>query len=267
MNTLTRTDIPDGGPPDRLGPGFAGALGLHALLVAALAAAAFLGHAPRNPWGENASTVGAIQASMVSALPLPSRAKPVEKSVLASEDVTPTPKPPPKEATAPPPRPTDVLIKARTPEKAPPKVAPVPTEAPPKHPQPAPATPKAATGDAATQLPQSISQVKNGTATATVQDRTFGNRYAYYVQIVSRTVAQNWYTQEADPRASQGKRVTLVFDIGRDGVPANVRLETRSGSQSLDSSAMHALQRIDGFGPLPTGDHITVEYTFDYRQP
>ena len=27
---------------------------------------------------------------------------------------------------------------------------------------------------------------------ATVQDRTFGNRYAYYLQIVSSTVAQNW---------------------------------------------------------------------------
>ena len=266
MSLLARADVsPDA--PDSLGPGFLGALGLHLALVAVLAGAALLGHTQRNPWGENASSVGAIQASMVSALPLPARAKPVEKSVLASEDVTPTPKPPPKEATAPPPRPTDVLIKAKTPEKVPPKIMPVPTPAPPRHPQPTPETPRAASGDVATQLPQSISQVKNGTAIATVQDRTFGNRYAYYVAIVSRTVAQNWYTQEADPRASQGKRVTLVFDIGRDGSPANVHLETRSGSATLDSSAMHALQRIDGFGPLPAGDHITVEYTFDYRQP
>lgn len=266
MSLLARADVsPDA--PDNLGPGLLGALGLHLALVVALAGAALFGHTQRNPWGENASSVGAIQASMVSALPLPPRARPVEKSVLASEDVAPTPKPPPKEATAPPPRPTDVLIKAKTPEKVPPKVTPAPSPAPPKHPQPTPETPRAASGDVATQLPQSISQVKNGTAIATVQDRTFGNRYAYYVAIVSRTVAQNWYTQEADPRASQGKRVTLVFDIGRDGSPANVRLENRSGSATLDSSAMHALQRIDGFGPLPAGDHITVEYTFDYRQP
>ena len=27
----------------------------------------------------------------------------------------------------------------------------------------------------------------------------------------------------------------------------------------------HALERVDGFGPLPAGDHITVEYTFHYQ--
>ena len=97
-----------------------------------------------------------------------------------------------------------------------------------------------------------------------VQDRTFGSRFAYYVNIVNRTVAQNWYTQEADPRASIGRSVTVIFDINRDGTPANPRLGTRSGSPSLDQSAMRAVQRVEGFGPLPAGDHITVEYTFHY---
>ena len=72
---------------------------------------------------------------------------------------------------------------------------------------------------------------------------------------------------EADPRASQGKRATVIFDIHRDCTPVNIRLETSSGSPSLDTSALHAIQRVDGFGPLPAGDHITVSYTFDYRQP
>lgn len=253
--------------PERFASGFAGAVVLHIVLAAIVLSLAFFAPTHVQHWGENASSVGAIQASMVSAIPLPAKVAPVEKSVLASENVTPAPKPPPKEATQPPPKPTDVLIKEKTPPKTPPKVAPVPEAQPPKHPQPTPPTPKAATGDAATQLPEAITQTKNGTAIATVQDRTFGNRYAYYVQIVSRIVAQNWYTQEADPRASQGKRVTLVFDINRDGNPNNVRLETASGSPSLDSSALHAVQRIDSFGPLPAGDHITVEYTFDYRAP
>jgi protein TonB len=250
--------------PDRFGSGFAGAIALHIVLAAGIVALALFAPEHHPNWGENASSVGAIQASMVSAIPLPAKVAPVEKSVLASENVTPTPKPPPKEATQPPPKPTDILVKEKTPEKTPPKVAPVPEA---KHPQPTPPTPKAASGDVATQLPEAITQTKNGTAIATVQDRTFGNRYAYYVQIVSRIVAQNWYTQEADPRSSQGKRVTLVFDINRDGDPNNVRLETASGSPSLDSSALHAVQRIDSFGPLPAGDHITVEYTFDYRAP
>src|SRR6201999_3574722 len=161
------------------------------------------------------------------------------------------PKPPPKEATQPPPKPTDILTKEKTAPTPPPKVRPVDHPTPPKHPQPPPPTTKAAAGDAATQLPQAINQVKNGTAMATVQDRTFGNRYAYYLKIVSNTVAQNWEPYEADPTTSQGKRVTLLFEINRDGVPENIRIETKSGSPSLDASALHALQRVANFGPLP----------------
>jgi protein TonB len=252
--------------PDRFGSGFVRAIALHILIAAFCVCLAIYVPGHVQHWGENASSVGAIQASMVSAIPLPTQVAPVEKSVLASENVTPAPKPPPKEETQPPPKPTDVLVKEKTVEK-PPKVAPVEQPAPPKHPQPTPPTPKAATGDAATQLPEALTQLKNGTAMATVQDRTFGNRYAYYVKIVSQIVAQNWYTQEADPTTSQGKRVTILFDINRDGIPQNIRIETKSGSPSLDASALHALQRVDSFGPLPAGDHITVEYSFDYKQP
>lgn len=257
---------PDDFGPDRFRSGLIRAFLLH--IVGAAVVLSFMLVAPEHiqHWGENASSVGAIQASMVSAIPLPSNVQPVKNSVLASDNVAPVPKPPPKEATQPPPKPTDVLIKEKTPPKTPPKVAPVPEVQPPKHPQPTPPTKKAATGDAATQIPEAITQLQHGTAMATVQDRTFGNRYAYYVQIVSRTVAQNWYTQEADPRTSVGKRATVIFDINRDGTPTNIRLETASGSPSLDQSALHAVQRVDSFGPLPAGDHITVEYTFDYHQ-
>ena len=266
--------------PDRLGGGMVGAVGLHLLLAAAVVAAAYLGHNSSERWGENQASVGAIQASMVSAIPLPSHAKPVEKQVLASEDENQAPLPPPKEATQPPPRPTDVLIKAKPP--APAKAAPSHTEAPAKpqprstptgaspsrHPQPTPPIPKAETGETtATQLPEAISQLKNGTATATVQDRTFGSRYAYYLRLVSQKVSQNWVAGEADPRVSQGKRVTLLFDIDRDGNPLNARVETRSGSPSLDQSALHAVQRVDGFGPLPAGNQITIEFAFDYKAP
>jgi protein TonB len=263
MTTTYHDDQPDG-----LKGGITAALILHALAAVAIAAVALLRHTSNAKWGENASSVGAIQASMVSAIPLPQKAPPVDNSVLASEDVTAAPTPPPTKAAQPPPQPqpTDILIKSKN--KLPPMYSEIPADAPPKHPQPTKDSPKAHTGDAATQLPQSTSQVKNGTATATVQDRTFGNRYAYYVQIVSRVVAQNWYTTEADPRASAGKRATVIFDINRDGIPTNIHLANRSGSVSLDSSALHALQRVDqGFGPLPAGNSITVEYTFDYKQP
>lgn len=280
------TEVPNstGADPrdfDRLGGGMAAAVALHLLLAAAVIAAAYLGTSRHERWGEQAASVGAIQASMVSAIPLPSRAKPVDKQVLASEDVNQAPLPPPKAATQPPPKPTDIMIKAKTPEKpppparthstAPPKPEPkaTPSEAPAvKHPQPVTETPKARTGETtATQLPEAVSQAKNGTATAMVQDRTFGTRYAYYLRGVSQRVSQNWFSGEVDPRSSQGKRVTLLFDIDRDGTPQNVRLATRSGSATLDQSALRAVQRVDGFGPLPSGDKITIEFAFDYKQP
>ncbi|MEO7029205.1 MAG: TonB family protein [Acidobacteriaceae bacterium] len=250
-------------PP--LGSGVVGAVALHIAVVGVLIAVTFLHPSRKTPWGDKASSVGAIEASMVASIPLPPKAPPVENSVLTSENVTKAPEPPPKEKTAPPPKPTDLLIKEKVVPKIPPKVAPKETLAPPKRPQPVPVSPKATSGDAATQLPQSISHVKDGTATVTVQNRAFGNRYAYYLRIVGSKVTENYYLQEPDPIASRGKSVTVLFDIQRDGSPANLRIETRSGSPSLDNAALRAIQRIDTFGDLPEGDHITIEYKFDYR--
>lgn len=247
--------------PDRFGSGFAFAVLGHVLLAAAIVCAVLFGPLHSAHWGSDEASAGAIQASMVSAIPLPQKAAPVEKQVLASEHTSEAPQPPPKEATQPPPKPNDIEVKAPT---KPAKVAPVEAPAPPKHPQPAPPTPKATTGEAATQLPQSVTQLKNGTGSITVPDRVFGNRFAYYIRIIGQKVAENYITSSIDPRAA-GHAATVVFDIERDGTVANLRMETRSGFPSLDTAAMQAIQRIDTFGPLPAGDHITIEYKIEYH--
>ena len=250
---------------DNLRGNFFGSLALHGTVFALIAALAYF-HPRGHTWGENAATAGAIQATMVSSLPLPPKQRELDTGVLTSEAPSPAPVTT-KEQTIEAPKPDEIPL----PEKKvkPIKQAPEPTPAPPKHPQPAPPQPtKAVTGETAgIRIPQATLELKNGTASAMVQDRTFGTRFAYYVNIVNRTVAQNWYTAEADPRASQGKSVTILFDIDRAGAPSNARVETRSGSPSLDQSAVRAVQRVEGFGPLPAGDHITVEYTFHYTTP
>src|SRR3954467_15033783 len=96
-----------------LGSGVVAAIVLHVAVAAALVAAAFLHPIRKNPWGDNAASIGAIEASMVSSIPLPPKAPPVEHSVLTSENVTKAPEPPPKEKTAPPPKPTDLLVKEK----------------------------------------------------------------------------------------------------------------------------------------------------------
>jgi periplasmic protein TonB len=249
----------------KIGGGFVGAVLLHVAVAGALIGLAFLHPSHSDIWGDKTASTGSIQASMVSSIPLPSKAPPVEKSVLAPENVTKAAAPPPKEHTVAPPKPTDILIKSNT--KPPTKVAPKETPAPPKHPQLTPDTPKAASGEQATQIAQSATPVKNGTASAAVEDKAFGLRYAYYRDVVSRKVAENWYNSEADPRASQDKHVNIRIEILRDGSITNIQMQQRSGSPTLDQSALRALQRIDTFGPLPAGDHVTVELTFDYHQP
>ena len=250
---------------DNLRGNFVGSLALHGAVAALMVGLAWYTHRGHS-WGENSATAGAIQATMVSSLPLPPKQRELDTGVLTSEAPSPAPVTT-KQETIEAPKPDEIPL----PEKKfkPIKQAPEPTPAPPKHPQPAPPQPtKAVTGETAgIRIPQATLELKNGTASAMVQDRTFGTRFAYYVNIVNRTVAQNWYTQEADPRASQGRSVIVLFDIDRAGAPSNARIETRSGSPSLDQSALRAVQRVEGFGPLPAGDRITVEYTFHYTQP
>jgi periplasmic protein TonB len=97
----------------------------------------------------------------------------------------------------------------------------------------------------------------------------FGSRFAYYVDVVRRKVSENWLKYEIDPRINDARRVYIYFDITRSGQPVNIRVEQSSGIPSLDQSAMRALQRIDTFGPLPSGyngNYVSVEFWFDYKR-
>jgi len=200
---------------------------------------------------------------MVSSIPLPPTQRTLDTGVLTSEAPSPAPVTAKEQAEAAP-TPDSIAI----PDKLkPPKVADKPTPAPPKHVQPiTPPPTKAVTGETAgIRIAQSTMESKNGTSSVSIQDRSFGERYAYYVNIVNSKVSQNWYKSEADPLTSMDKSATIIFDIDREGVPSNARVETRSGSPSLDLSALRAVQRVDGFGPLPSGNRITVEFTFHFR--
>ncbi|QHN03560.1 energy transducer TonB [Granulicella sp. WH15] len=249
--------------------GLGGAILLHVLIVGLVLGWSLADFTRHKGWGQADMQAGAIQATMVNSLPLPPKQLTKDNAVLTSEKPSPAPEPPPKAKAEPPPKPNEVLIPTKAPPPKPVKTAEKPTPAPPKHPQPVvPQPTKATTGETAgVRIPQAVTQLKNGTASMTVEDKAFGDRYAYYVRIVNQKVAAQWLTAEADSRASNGKRVTIIFDIDHDGVPSNARVGTRSGSPTLDMSALRAVQRVDGFGPLPQGNHITVEYSFDYKQP
>ena len=273
----TRTESATG---EKVSQGFVWALALHGLVAAGLFGAAFLSHHNGKHWGEQSPVAGSIQASMVSALPLPPKQRYQEKAVLASDNPSIAPTPPPPEPVKPkpepvkpkaepPPKPNEVLIPTKVqPPKPVPKTAAKPVEPTPVVPKrtvapPAPPTPKATTGETAgIQIPQFATQVKSGSATVTVEERAFGDRYAYYIRLIAQKINDSKSQGEMDPPDARGKRTAVRFTIDRDGVPTDVEVVTRSGSAALDTSTMRAIQRIDSFGPLPQGNRLTVTFGF-----
>lgn len=262
----------------------AGSVVLHLCIVGAIAASAYLANRIHgNEWG-NQQSPGAIQATLVSSaptIPLPQTAPPTP-NVLATEQPSQAP-PPPKPAAPAQPEPDAIPIPLKqTPppkqekkkdEKPPPKPEKKPEvqQPTPKHSQPTPDQHKARFGEAApTQMAHSM------TPTQTQQNQPVnvtgggqGFNYPYYVGIIQRKVREGWYTQEVDPRTQIGSRASVVFTIARDGSPSNVRISQSSGSPTLDSSAVRAVQRVESFGPLPpgySGSSVSVEYTFSYDQ-
>jgi protein TonB len=102
-----------------------------------------------------------------------------------------------------------------------------------------------------------------------VQNGDFGSRFGWYVDVIKRTVSQNWYSQLADPKASMGHSVVVTFTVHRDGSVSDPRIAQSSGVSSLDLSAIQAVERVNAFGPLPngySGSSVSVAYTFTYDQ-
>jgi protein TonB len=251
---------------------------LHLAVAGAFIGLAFVsGLFQHNTWGD-ATAGGAISATLVSsapALPLP-QDHPPSDNVLATETPSPAPAPPQPKAIQ---QPDDTTIpiatkqdnKKKAPEKsdtktqAPPKPTPPGKQAPPKQDNRAQygeGTPshmtRATTGGSGT----------SGNPVAAPGD--FGSRFGWYVDIIKRKVSESWYKAEVDPSTGEGKEVVITFMLSRDGSPSSIRIVTSSGSSTLDSSAIRAVQRVDTFGPLPpgySGSNLNVAYTFSYTHP
>jgi periplasmic protein TonB len=224
----------------------ASAVLLHCGLVIAIVLYGVLGGFFRhNLWGGSGAG-GAIQVNITSAIPLPSD-HPPNQNVLATEK--------PSEAPAPP----EPKAKQQEDETA------IPIQGKPKKPeqqqvQRSPVKPqepvpqnKAQYGEqAGTAMPRAAqSGVANGPTTLT--DANFGSLFGWYVDNINRKMDANGYRSLADPRTAKGAKASIEFKIQRDGSQSDVRLDRSSGSPSWDSVCVRAAQRVDTFGPLPSG--------------
>ena len=96
----------------------------------------------------------------------------------------------------------------------------------------------------------------------------FATRYGWYVEAVRRKIGSNWNLFEIDPavRSARRARTVITFTINRDGSVKNIRMESSSGNQSMDSSAQRALASAGTMPPLPndySGSFVNVDFDFD----
>ena len=167
----------------------------------------------------------------------------------------PPPKPEPKmvEETL---KPTDETGVKLAPEK--PKKKPV--EKPPeKEPDPSTTT---------TVLPTAPAGPAGLKGDVTVEAGNF--EFTYYLMLVRNRVAENWSPPTGLMTRGQPVRAVVYFRIGREGEVMGARLETMSGAEFFDRSAVRAVQLSDPMPPLPvgfSGDVLGVHFGFDYEAP
>jgi len=242
-----------------------GSFALHATLVAAIVFSTFYLHLfHHKDWGQMSSgpTINATLVSAAPSLPLPNT-QATNQNVLATQMPSPAPLPPvPLAKVTPVEKAIPIVAKPHHAKKVAPRAHPKP----PKYVQPPKQRHRAAYGEAA---PSSIPMSTPASAekAVTVENGDFGSRYGWYVDMIKRTVSQNWYKQLADPNASMGHSVVVTFVVHRNGSVTDPRIAQSSGVPSLDMSAIQAVERTSSIGPLPAGyagSSVSVAYTFTY---
>lgn len=99
---------------------------------------------------------------------------------------------------------------------------------------------------------------------------SFSGKYSAYVEGVQRRVSSNWLIAAVDPYVQFAPRVTVAFDIVRNGSIVSIQIIRSSGIPSVDRSAIRAIRESSPLRPLPsdyTGRKVSVEFFFDFKRP
>jgi TonB family protein len=100
---------------------------------------------------------------------------------------------------------------------------------------------------------------------------TMGVDFGPYLQRVLHDIRKNWYNLIPEsakfPMMKKGK-VTIEFDILKDGTIAGMRLVSTSGDVALDRGAWEGITASNPFPPLPTefgGQFLGIRFAFYYN--
>lgn len=203
-----------------------------------------------NFWG-NPGAGSAIQVNLdSSAIPLPAD-QPKTDNVLTTEKPSQAPAPPQPKAEE---KVDETAIpipgKEQKVEKEKPK--PPATKTQPKQPPPKQENRAQFGEQAGSKLARStFAQPTASDQPVSVSNGDFGSRFPWYVEGIKRKVSQNWIRGQVDPGTPKGATVQIYFKVNRQGMPTGFRINTASGSPTLDRSCLLATQRVDTFGDLP----------------
>jgi len=98
---------------------------------------------------------------------------------------------------------------------------------------------------------------------------TRGVDFGPYLARVVYIVRRNWYAVIPESaRLGEKGRVSVVFEILKDGSVPQLRLVASSGSDPLDRAAVAGIRASIPFPPLPeefTGNHLVLQFIFLYN--
>ena len=224
-------------------------------------------------WGSNTGGTGGINVKIVgsvSGLPLPSP-EVVRDGAVANESKgfyrsePSAPEPVPDKAEPIPETKAPVKV---TPRPKPPKPSMAAAKTVPSQPEtPSNAVPYGQGGKPAL----AYGQFSTGAGAAGIGfgDGTFGDRYGWYVDAITRRISQNWLQSLVDNRIRSAPRVYLSFEIARNGSISNIELKQPSSIPSLDRSAQRAILASNPLPPLPAdyrGGSVSVSFYFEYSR-
>jgi len=140
---------------------------------------------------------------------------------------------------------------------------PKPTKPPRPQPSPAPHT-----RAAASTLPSA--QVGPAGLKGDVNVDTGDFEFTYYLVLIRNRIAGNWSPPSGISTGGNPVRAVVYFRIGRGGELSDIRIETASGVEFFDHSALRAVTISDPMPPLPlgfTGGELGVHFGFDWEAP
>jgi TonB family protein len=158
-------------------------------------------------------------------------------------------------------------VKSSTPEKHA-KFGHPPERAPEERPRPSQAvssqpTPKAASAKTTSSKTSSKASTKEDDDEEEIDYSQTGNvDFGPYMDKMKKDIQSKWKA----PKGFNAQRVVAVFSIKKDGTIANASIVDGSGVESVDKSAMEALNAASPLDPLPPGSppYVQIRYQFDW---